>query len=376
MRGTLALFPLFPLLVAFAGCAPQRSAEFERSFAEARRAESAGRFAEAATKYDQASNQAKRPRDKARMHYEAAVLLARAGNAAEATRRFDALATEKPPSDYAPNAALRAAEIRLTHSEAPAAIDAFEALIVSFPNSGSSFAALSHLVRTKDESAAAGEGATAAYLSTLLPKVKGSLIEERVIYERAKRLEAGDMKGAHALYLEIADRFPYPRGVYFDDALYRAAEIDQKLGAYKEAVDHLERLLAERETSHMIGSYERPKYSSAALKIAEIYATNLHDNESAKRAYHRVYSEFKTSILRDDALFREATLYAAENDKSGQCSVLSTLVSNFADSKYVPCAEATCPSIKRAETSKAPKSCHAAAESISSGGSAPAESTK
>jgi len=368
MRSTALI--VLPLVASFLGCAPRRSAEFDRSFSEGRRAESAGRFEEAAAKYDQAASLAKRPRDQARMRYEAAVLISRRGNAAEATKRFDALALEKPPSDYAPNAALRAAELRLVHGEAPAAIDAFENLVIQFPESGSAAAALAHLVRVKDESSAAGPGATAAYLLGLLPKVKGTAMEERVIYERAKRLEAGDMKNAHALYLDIAERFPYPRGVYFDDSLFRAAEIDQKTGAYKEAIEHLERLLAERETSHMIGSYERPKYSAAALKIAEIYASNLHDNGAAKRAYHRVYTDFKTSLFRDDALFHEAAIYAAEDDKSGECSTLSTLVSNFPDSKYVPCAEATCPSLKRGEKSKAPKACHATNESINSGGPA------
>ena len=346
---TLALF--LPL----GGCAPQRGPDFERALAEGRRAESAGRFSEAAEKYDIAMQKAKLPRDKARMAYETATLLAKGGNVAEAVKRFDALAQEKPQSAYAPNAALRAAELRIAHGNEAEGVSGLERVVLDFPNSGSAVAALLHLVRKKDDAAEA----TATYLLTLAPKVTGTEIEERVLYERAKHLEASDPRASRAIYLDLAARFPYPRGVHFDDALFHAAEIDERAGAYKDAIGHLERLLAERESSHMMGSYERPRYSTSAMKIAEIYATRLNDKAAAKSAYHRVYTDFVTSPFRDDALFKEAALYAAENDRNGECSTLSTLVSHFDDSRFVPCAEAKCPSVKRSDKSKAPKTCHA-----------------
>jgi hypothetical protein len=40
------------------------------------------------------------------------------------------------------------------------------------------------------------------------------------------------------------------------------------------------------------------------------------------------------------------------------CDRLSTLASDFPDSRYVPCAMERCPGIKRPSKSKAPATCH------------------
>jgi outer membrane protein assembly factor BamD (BamD/ComL family) len=194
----------------------------------------------------------------------------------------------------------------------------------------------------------------------MLPKVKGRIVEQTVLYERAKRLAVLEKhQEARDAFLDIAQRWPYPFGSFFDDSLYRASEMEEKLGRTREAVAHLENLLSHREVSSFMGSYERPRYIPAILRIAKLYEEKLNDRGKAREALHRLYSEFKTSTLRDDALWREAELWRKDGDAGKMCDRLDTLASDFPDSRYVPCAMEKCPSIKRSSKSKAPKTCHA-----------------
>jgi outer membrane protein assembly factor BamD (BamD/ComL family) len=189
--------------------------------------------------------------------------------------------------------------------------------------------------------------------------VRNTRIEEKVSYERARRLEAlSQTAAARDAYLDVANRWPYPFGALNDDALYRAAEMEMKLDRPREAIALLERLLSQREVSSFMGSYERPRYLPAVLRIAQIYEDKLGDRAKARETLHRLYSQFATSTMRDDALWRESELWRKDGDVSTACDRLATLVSDFPDSRYVPCATVRCAAIKRPSRSKAPTTCH------------------
>jgi hypothetical protein len=47
--------------------------------------------------------------------------------------------------------------------------------------------------------------------------------------------------------------------------------------------------------------------------------------------------------LRDDALWEEAKLARADGDAAQACSLVGTLVEDFPDSRYAPCARNVCP---------------------------------
>jgi outer membrane protein assembly factor BamD (BamD/ComL family) len=347
---------LLVLLVLLAGCGgPNRGDEYLRSVAEARRSHHNGRFDVAATKYDEAAKNAKIPRDAVYARYEAALARARAGDVARGAAELRAIATTKPPNAYSAQAAFKAAELARRSDEA-AGLRELEAVVVDFPESGVAQVALGHVLRKDDES---GPETTLAHLDRLLPKVANTKVEEKVGYERARRLEAlSRTEAARDAYLAVAAKWPYPFGGLNDDSLYRAADMEEKLGRPREAVAILERLLSQREVSSFMGSYERPRYLPAVLRIAQIYEEKLNDRASARATLHRVYSEFTTSIMRDDALWREAELWRKDGDASTACDRLATLAGDFPDSRYVPCATMRCPSIKRSSKSKAPATCH------------------
>lgn len=348
------LHPIFAALLALAACAPNRGETYEKSMAEARTAYSAGRFNDAAQQFDQAGRTAKIPRDGVFARYEAALARARAGDVAGAAAALRKIAEEN--NEYSAQAAYKAADLAWA-IDREAGHRELEAMMVRWPDDGMARAALMRLLRHDDEKG--GPAQAIAHLDAIAPKVKGKALEMDVQYERARRLqEAGRYAEARDALVAVADRWPYPKGEYWDDALFRAAECESKLRHPQEAIALLERMLKYREMSVTIGSYERPRYIPAVLKIAAIYEDDLHDRAKAREAYHRLYSEFKTSTLRDDALWREAELWSKDGDADKACDRLGTLVSDIPDSRYVPCAVDKC-KLSRPKDSKAPKTCHA-----------------
>ena len=337
-------------------CAPSRGAAYENALTSARREYHAGRYTTAAEHFDEAARTAKVPRDAVFARYEAAHTRARAGDVARAARDLRAIADAKPPNDYSARATFDLANLAL-QSDAAAGYAELEAAVVRFPETGTARTALRRLLRRDDES---GPSRTLAHLEALAPKVDKTALASDVAYERAKRLaELGRIEAARDAFLDVAKRWPYPGGAYFDDALYRASELEEKLGRPREAVAHLERLLSVRESSFMVGSYERPRYVPALQRIIQLYEERLHDRAKAREALHRLYADFPTSTSRDDALWREAELWEKDGDKDTACKRLSTLTSDFPDSRYVPCAVERCTSIKRPAKSNAPQGCRA-----------------
>lgn len=343
--------------ISAAACAPNRGDGYAEALAKARRAYGAGRFDEAAVAYDDAGRRAKVPRDALFMRYQAALARQEAGDVAGAARELTAIAEARPPNEYSPQAALKLAQLAMRTDRARGH-EALARIVTAFPESGSARVAVVRVARWDDEQA--GPGAALARLRALEPKVRGTSVEQAVAYEAARRLEAlGKDAEARDAYLDVARRWPYPFGVHFDDALFRASEAEERLGQNTAAIAHLERLLSHREVAGFLGSYQRPRYVPALLRIADLYEHRLNDRAKAREALHRLYAEHTTSTLRDDALWREAELWEKDGDRKTACACLETLVSAFPDSRYVPCAALRCPSVRPPPSSRAPRVCRA-----------------
>jgi TolA-binding protein len=347
-------------LVTLLACAPDRGATYERAFAEGLRAETAGKFHDAAARFEEAATAAKVTRDAAHARYLAASMLLKGGEVAEARARFEAIAAASPTTDDSALAAYHVAEIRVAAGD-ESGFDSLERFLHRFPNSGVARPALYRLLRHKDESEPTAQ--TLAFLRKEQESLGATELGEDLAYQVALRLAAlGQLQAARNAFVDVATRWPYPAGALFDDALYRASELDEQLGKYADAVLDLERMLDEREISHFTGSYQRPRYSPALFRVATLQRDRLHDKAKAREAFHRLYADFTTSPLRDDALWAEAELWREDGDTGTSCSRLATLADDFPDSRYVPCAEQLCPRVKRAKESRAPRTCHAYVE--------------
>ncbi len=346
-----------PLVLVALGCAPNRGASYERSLAEGLRAETAGRYHDAAACFDDATKSAKVPRDGAHARYLAALMLRKAGRNAEARARLDVIAEADPPLPDSALSAYQAADMRIAAGDEDG-WRRMEALLRRFPNSGVSRPALHRVLHHKDETL--GKPHSVAFLREEQKALDTTELGAALAYQIASRLaDMGETAQARDAFVDVATRWPYPHGALFDDALYRASELDEKLGRYQDAVQDLTRMLDEREIAHFTGSYQRPRYGPGLMRVAVLYRDRLHDKENAREAFHRLYAEFTTSPLRDDALWQEAELWREDGDTGTACARLATLAKDVPDSRYVPCAMQRCPRVTRADKSQAPKTCHA-----------------
>lgn len=336
------------LSVLLVACGHGATLPYRQHLAEGERASSAGRHRDAATGYASAvadALAAGRERDADHARVLQAAALEKAGDLPAARALYGSMARREGQSEASVHGRFRLAELQLLGGDEGAGLAAMDRLLRDAPNSGLARPALARVLRGHDE----GEGGAAAalgYLQGLVPAIRGTELEETVAYGIALRLATlGRAQAAHDAFLDVATRFPYPVGKLFDDALVRAAELDEGLGRPREAAHHLETLLAERETTSFMGSYQRPRYGPALFHLAELYRDKLGDSDAARGAFRKLATEFTTSILRDDAYWAAAQVLAQRGDGAGACRDLGDLVREVPDSRYVPCALERCPAL-------------------------------
>jgi hypothetical protein len=92
------------------------------------------------------------------------------------------------------------------------------------------------------------------------------------------------------------------------------------------------------------------------MRIATLYRDALRDHAQARKEFRTLYTDFTTSILRDDALWQEALLAKEDREQDAVCDAVTTLVRKLPDSRYAPCAQSLCPSAPPLDK---PRPCHA-----------------
>lgn len=338
------------LLSILSGCAPSAT-PFSRHLSVADRAYAQGRYEEAARRYEIAARYATQRRDRDEAVYRQAESYQRAGRSKEARNVLERLLQASPRGERAPRAAYEHALLAVEAGDVVRGNAELDALLMRHPDSGLSPAVLKRRV---DDVRQGGESQVRAYLDALIPRLEKTELGQYLHYAYAASLEAdGRLQDARARYLFVAGRYPYPQGALWDDALFRAADLDARLGDPRAAISHLDRMLSERETAYFIGSYEKGRYEDAALRIAELQRDALHDRSAARRSFERLWSDFPKSHLRDDGAWQAAILAAEAGDRDGACRLLGALVHEMPDSRYVGCVSHLCPALRPAG-----KTCH------------------
>lgn len=328
--------------VLFAACGSPLPPAYVAEHDAATTATARGDHETAAQRWERAAARAPDPRTRDEALYRRAASLERAGQLAAAERAYTELAAGN--GERAPRAAFERARLALATGDRDRGYSLLITAVRAFPDSGLAARAagdyLDHVSRQRGPEAAAHE---ALRLAT---ELEGREVEERLRYEHAQRLEAlRRLPDALAAYLELARRFPYPEGGYWDQALLRAAELERALHRPRRALAHLEALLAERETARITGSYERPAFAQARFRIAEIYRDALRDGARARAEFRRVWSDHPKTLLGDDALFEEALIALGMRDRAGACAAARLLVEREPDSRFARCGMELCPSL-------------------------------
>jgi tetratricopeptide (TPR) repeat protein len=337
--------------VAALGCGPGKS-EYLRAKYAGDRAKTSGRYDEAARAYHQAAEAAKTPRDRDEALYLEGATLVQAGRVREGIAALEGLAKANPHGDRADRASFDRAFLEIEHGDEQAGWKMLEATIFERPSAGSARRALAVLVRHMEDKQ---KGAGLVWIEAHLGDLEKSALGEDGCYMHAHHLaDAERLREARNEFVRCADRYPYPGGSLRDDSLWNASVLDEKLGDPKAAIADLQALLSTRESSSLgQGSYERPRYSPAQYRIAELYRDKVGDLALARQAFHRVYTAHPTSTLRDDALWQEAVLAKKQNDPRAVCDLMVRLTKDMPESRYSGCADALCPDVKPSE--KAPK---------------------
>lgn len=327
---------LFSVLLL--ACAPTLPEPYVRARSAAEAAYDHDRFDEAGKHWLEAAQAARNSRDRAEARYRAATAFERGGNAPRAKELYEQLA--RGTSERAARAAFALADQQIVSGDTAGGYAALEAAARKYPSSGVANLALRRYFAQLAEQG--GDAAVIAYVDRVLPELSSGDLGEQLAYERAKRLESSkQLAEARTAYIEVATRYPYPYGAYWDDALQHGAECALRLGDADDAIALLQRMLNARESSHLSGSYERSLFADAAFRLAEIYRDEKHDPVSARRAFRGVFNDYPSSTLRDDALWQEALL-AHRTAPDAACAPLSLLVAQFPDSRFTPCAARLC----------------------------------
>ena len=335
------------LLALAAGCAPERGDAYLAAFATGERAFHSGRWDEAAAAWDGAAGKALRVKDRDEARFLEARAFERAERWAEARSTLQRLAADSATGPRTGRAFFDLALLEIAHGDADKGWKMLDDALCRFPAHGLARPAVRRLVQHAEDTG--GEPAVMAFLDAH-EVLRGTELDEVLAYERALSLErAGRRKEAHDAFLASARRHPYPFGGLTDDAFWHAATLDDEDGRYDEAIAHLRELLSSREPSGAWSSYERPRYSQAQLRIAEIYRDRLGDRAAARREFDRLYALHTTTVKRDGAVWAEARLALEDGDTATACALARRLLDEFSDSRYVPCAHEICATAPRAK---------------------------
>ena len=329
------------VVLALGACAHRPPPQYARARAAAERAYSAGRYEEAAERWLDAAQSASKRSDEVEARYRAATSWQRAGRLDEAQVLLSAIAQD-PPSDRSARAAFDRAELLVDRGQEAEGQAARNAAIMQYPESGVARQALLREIGWHRDHG--GVAAALAYLDRMEPRLARSELGETVGYERGRLLEeAGERIAARDEYLRVARKYPYPGGALWDDALFRAAELEVALGHPREAIAICKEMLSYREPQLTYGSLERPRFGDARYLMGRIYADELGDLQAARETFLTLAREHPTSRLRDDALWAAALADRRAGDMDAVCQDVAELAREIPDSRYVDCASQLCP---------------------------------
>ena len=240
--------------------------------------------------------------------------------------------------DNAGKALFRTAEIvRDVYGDAEGAVELFETLIETFPNTSSADDALFELIgywRARGES-----GRLVAYMGTRYVGLQRSEIADNLVYWSARLLQddMGDCGAALSLYEILIVNF-HPSG-FVDDSVWRSGLCHRALGEIDREYVLLSSFVDAREVSWIMADYESVYYKPSLFRMAEIHEDRgeLEDAIAVLSRFQRMYP---LSLDRDDTQYRIMELQMELGDIDGMRDSLRWLEREYPESRYVARGEA------------------------------------
>jgi tetratricopeptide (TPR) repeat protein len=344
VRSTMVLCAKLLICMQLLACGISATHKFSDAFSAAQRARTAGRHAEAAQHFAAAAQAASRNKDRNEARYLEARMYERLRRWPQATEHYRSLRDEG--RWRAGRAAFDFARLEIEHGEKAAGYTALAIALRRFPDHGTAHHALRRWIEHLRETG--GESRVRTALSDWLAPLADTELYQQLLYEIARSLERdGQLTEARSAFIRCAEARPYPRGSFTDDAYWHASNLAEALGQYPLAIADLETMLRDLEQSNLLfGSYERPRFPAAQMRIAELYRDRVGDLDAARKAFYRAHQLHPASVLADDAMWQEAAMWRRLGDTAEACGVLTDFIERFSRSRYVSCVAEICPHLK------------------------------
>lgn len=319
--------------VLLAGCPPTisepRSEDHLRALAEGERNMGHGRYEEAAVDFAEAADEAERRVDLDEALYRQTIALTQLERYDEAIAILQEVADRRPVSRRTSRAMFEIALIRLDHLHQDAqAMQDFERVMHETPDDGLGSRSLYYILRDF-ENRGDSQGAI-AFCDRLYGELGNSTLGDDLLRAKANlQLLIGDRAGARTSLEELVQRYPYPYGQRWDDAIVTLAEMDVEDGQPQRAIDRLKELVNRNEETNLVGSYTLPSMPRAQMRIAQIYRDELHDYPEASDAYEYLLRRFPRSVLRDDALYQAGVMWLENGEHDRGCRFLRRVLDDF-----------------------------------------------
>lgn len=208
------------------------------------------------------------------------------------------------------------------------ALQCASGFVNAHPNHGLAPAMARTIGRTWKLDARYEEGAHA--MGVIAASVAGKDVWDSIVYEQARLYRyAGRRDSEEATLMKIVDHGRWGSQLW-DNAIWRVIAIANEKQNMEREEELLLQMLAAKENSRWIASYNSPYYDDALFRLGEIYISR-NELERAFSVFKRL-SGYDTSRLRDDAILQCAQIRKRMANMEAACDELRMLTEKMPDS--------------------------------------------
>ena len=323
------------------GCAyPSHRWGYDRQLLAADRMADHGDYEGARAAYESLAWETVREDDLRYVRYRLAYLYELQGEFAQAIEAYSAIAADPGAAvdQYPAQALYRVGRIQLDElGEIDSAFNTWDRAILTFPNSDFSEDSMTSILRIWRSEA--NRDALLGWLSERSSQLARTEIGDNLLYWTARVLvdEFADYETALPLFVRVYT--DYSRGGLWDDAMWHAAGCLGSLQRIDDEYTLLESFIDRREVSLMVADYDSSWYNDALYRMAEIHEQRG-DTDGAVAVWSRFMATFPLSIEADDVAFHIMELEAPRCGRATMNDWLAYLNEEHPESRHLDDATA------------------------------------